>query len=594
MAHKETVGVNIRVRKSNQELVNKTFTNFPIVFGRGENCHLSLEQFSFISRNHGCIYVEGNDLVITDLDSRNGLIFQNEKKTIFRSNKQIVFYVGDIEFIINKVEQEAVKTLTSYVYASDEKTVIAKKTIPSVKPQQTHARAFEGIEPEVRDSGLRAVLFWKSDVHDISHFIPGDQIIVGKNQSDALVLPTCVNKINLGRVGKNQAQIIVPRGLKWSGQSVRNEVIKSQPIHGGTAVSLYAGNKLQIDFGHECTIEFSFSEITRPFVKRTWIENKEEFNHAISISGVIHFMICIGLLVFTPKPEAPKIPNMEPRFAKLLVQPPKQVFAPPPPPPPPSPAPEPEPMKKAEPPPVVKQMPKKKIPVAKAPKALPTKTKTVAASNPAPSKPSPQPSKPAPTEAEKLMSALDSFAAAPTTSAVNVKNLKVAANVEKTFSTNQLTSSLKSKTGTMAPTPTGTMSESFAKSTNTNYRNIASEAGSRAVAAKVGKVQFGGVQGPQGLTDKEVMSAVNKHVGEIQQCYERSLLDNSSLSGRVEYEWTIAPAGRVTDAHVKRSEVSGGDSLNECVMKVLRGIQFPAAKNGQQTVVSVGFPFGRR
>jgi hypothetical protein len=102
------------------------------------------------------------------------------------------------------------------------------------------------------------------------------------------------------------------------------------------------------------------------------------------------------------------------------------------------------------------------------------------------------------------------------------------------------------------------------------------------------------VQGPQGLTDKQVMAEVNKKLGEIQQCYERSLLDNASLAGRVEFEWTISPVGRVTEAHVKKTEISGGDSLNDCVGKVIRAINFPTAKNGQQTVVSIGFPFGKK
>lgn len=589
----KVIGARVRIRKENEIIVDRSFTSFPIVFGRGDNCHLALPQFSFISRNHGCIYLENSHLVITDLNSKNGLNFKDEKKAIFRDNAEIIFSIGDLEFTVDPITDEESKTISSYVYTSDEKSVVPQRTLisipkqsplpplPSSAPAMAEPRPFVGIEPESTDSGLRAVLFWKNDVHDISHYIPGDQIVIGKDHSDSLVLPTCVNAFHLGAVGKNQAQIVVPRGLKWSGQSVRNEILPSKPVQGGTAISLYSGHKLKIDFGHDCTVEFAFSEITRPFVKRTWIENKEEFKKAISISGVFHFIVCIALLFVTPKQQAPQIPNMEPRFAKLLVQPPKQVFAPKPPPPPPEPEP-----KKPEPAPIVKKIPKKKMPIAKAPKALPQKTKTVAA---------PPNKKPAPTEAEQLMSALDSFAAAPTKSAVNVKNLKVAAtSADKSFSTNQLTSSLKSKTGKMAAAPTGNINDAFAKSSSTNYRNIAGAAGSRAVGAKVGKVQFGGVQGPQGLSDKEVMAAVNKHVGEIQQCYERSLLDNSSLSGRVEYEWTIAPQGRVTDAHVKRSEVSGGDSLNECVIKVLRGIRFPVAKNGQQTVVSVGFPFGRR
>jgi hypothetical protein len=89
------------------------------------------------------------------------------------------------------------------------------------------------------------------------------------------------------------------------------------------------------------------------------------------------------------------------------------------------------------------------------------------------------------------------------------------------------------------------------------------------------------------------MAVVQKYLGEVQHCYERNLLSNPGLSGRMEFEWDISSAGRVTGVRVKRSTVSSGDGLGECVKGVFSSMQFPVAKNGATTTPNIGFPFGR-
>jgi outer membrane biosynthesis protein TonB len=70
-------------------------------------------------------------------------------------------------------------------------------------------------------------------------------------------------------------------------------------------------------------------------------------------------------------------------------------------------------------------------------------------------------------------------------------------------------------------------------------------------------------------------------------------VENANLSGRIEFEWEIQADGKVSEVRVKRSTVSGGDELSECVKKLFRNMKFPTAKNGQSTSPSIGFPFGR-
>ena len=89
------------------------------------------------------------------------------------------------------------------------------------------------------------------------------------------------------------------------------------------------------------------------------------------------------------------------------------------------------------------------------------------------------------------------------------------------------------------------------------------------------------------------MAVIQKMLGEVQHCYERNLLSNPDLAGRMEFEWDIASSGDVTNVRVKRTTVNNGDGLGECVKGIFTGLKFPRASNGQSTTPSIGFPFGR-
>ena len=99
--------------------------------------------------------------------------------------------------------------------------------------------------------------------------------------------------------------------------------------------------------------------------------------------------------------------------------------------------------------------------------------------------------------------------------------------------------------------------------------------------------------GNQGLSPSQVMAVVKKHLSAVQRCYERALFNKPDLSGRIEYEWTISSKGKVKSVSVRRSEASGDKALNDCVKKVFRKMKFPSATNGQSTITSIGFPFGK-
>ncbi len=92
----------------------------------------------------------------------------------------------------------------------------------------------------------------------------------------------------------------------------------------------------------------------------------------------------------------------------------------------------------------------------------------------------------------------------------------------------------------------------------------------------------------QGNIDREaVAKTVNSHLQEVRGCYERALLKDPGLAGKVVLEWTISTAGRVVTAKTKTSSLRNS-AVEGCILQNLKTWQFPAARGG---VVIVSYPF---
>jgi hypothetical protein len=91
-----------------------------------------------------------------------------------------------------------------------------------------------------------------------------------------------------------------------------------------------------------------------------------------------------------------------------------------------------------------------------------------------------------------------------------------------------------------------------------------------------------------GSIDREaVAKVVNQHLQEVRGCYERALLKDPSLSGKVVLEWSISTAGRVVSAKTKSSTLRNGE-VEGCILNSLKQWQFPLAHGG---VVIISYPF---
>ena len=112
--------------------------------------------------------------------------------------------------------------------------------------------------------------------------------------------------------------------------------------------------------------------------------------------------------------------------------------------------------------------------------------------------------------------------------------------------------------------------------------------GTRQVGGLVEKMPQAMRAAGQGTLDRDaIQKVINQNVGQIQRCYERELLSNPGLSGKVEIEWTVGTNGSVHGARQKFSSLESVSAVN-CILDKIRGWRFPEPKGGE---VVVSYPF---
>ncbi|MCC6809075.1 MAG: AgmX/PglI C-terminal domain-containing protein [Deltaproteobacteria bacterium] len=92
----------------------------------------------------------------------------------------------------------------------------------------------------------------------------------------------------------------------------------------------------------------------------------------------------------------------------------------------------------------------------------------------------------------------------------------------------------------------------------------------------------------QGSLDRsEIQKVVNDHLHEVQGCYERQLVKDASLAGKIVSEWVITPNGTVGTVKIKSSTVRNNE-VSSCIQNALKRWKFPQPKGGPVTVT---YPF---
>jgi TonB family protein len=90
------------------------------------------------------------------------------------------------------------------------------------------------------------------------------------------------------------------------------------------------------------------------------------------------------------------------------------------------------------------------------------------------------------------------------------------------------------------------------------------------------------------LTREEIRSVIRQSLPKLKGCYERALVSDPKLSGKIVIKAVIPPSGSVSTVEIQSSTLTSVN-LEGCVLRVVRRMIFPPPKSGG--VVTVVYPF---
>lgn len=647
--------VEVSILRDGKPLMKQTFQHTPIRFGRILDNDIVLP-FDSVSRHHCELRYHGGQWALIDLKSMNGVRVNGERVTSASFEGQGEFELKPVIIQIKALRAQAQPaahaptqdfdqggaTIPDFISPTDATLVgpdpvkHASNRLHSEKPTQQaqqpgfhssrdsagNKRALLNINsielmsephPMIEKAKSRAVqvcVFWREVLISVDEFLPGEDMLIEINGIF----------LRLGRVGRDRSEVRCPNGTEFSNRPGRESVLLTT-----TPVTWKA------DWG----LTMSARYVPQSKNRRTGIVPllEDELIDPIVISGIMHGAVAVANMLITPKPNTPApVPE---RVAKIVMAaptpPPVVAVATPTPTPVPTPKPTPIVAKatpkptptprleaKATPPPKVE----KKVPVKKDPpkvakkeeKSAPPRAEKdqvapkVAKANPpppgpkteAPPAPTPRPFDASSVGALKALSMLS----APMPNSANTERIIVRKTAAETDgggsgSTQPSTASMmKDLPLTEGGDENGTAGGMALKVSDggAGYgtSGFSGKTGKRNVLGSViGGANYTETAKTEGLTREQVMKVVQKHHTQIQQCYERSLMDDPNLAGRAEFEWEISAKGSVGSVSVKETSLRNGDRLLDCVKGVFRGMKFPTAKNGSSTTPTIGLPFGR-
>lgn len=89
------------------------------------------------------------------------------------------------------------------------------------------------------------------------------------------------------------------------------------------------------------------------------------------------------------------------------------------------------------------------------------------------------------------------------------------------------------------------------------------------------------------LEREAIAKVINAHLNELLYCYERAVLTAPGLAGKLELEWHLDAAGKVTAVRQKSSTISHS-KMNECAVSAVQRWRFARSATKDTTI---SFPF---
>ncbi len=94
-----------------------------------------------------------------------------------------------------------------------------------------------------------------------------------------------------------------------------------------------------------------------------------------------------------------------------------------------------------------------------------------------------------------------------------------------------------------------------------------------------------------GMSREAVLKVVTAHLDEVRDCYERELLHNPGLSGKILMEWLIKKNGKVRYAKIKFTNIGHSSDIHNCIQAQIVTWKFPKPTSGQEVLVTFPFMF---
>lgn len=520
--------------------------------------------------------------------------FNGEEKLLDKNLNDLKY--KEQEPSVSKVSES--KTSRSKVLNSSKSKEAPKKVITP------HYQASQ-LRPQQRV--LESYVTWKDQIYNLNQFYAGEDVVIGPGSSANVEIPVMNKNFKLAQFDGMNTQLFIPSNLQFALESSESKSYSFEEAASSPSVTrkknfntlkLGPSELVSVKLTQDVTIHLRYAPAPRQLsTQMRFIKDEEMKTPGFVIAAVEMFILALIFFTKTKEAETPQ-KIMQERVARLIIE------QKPPPPLPEEKKPEPPKEKVAEKKPQPK--PEKKI-VEKQPKPKKVvklqKSKLLMKVNKYPVEVE-KPMKVAEKPVVKNIQAVGALAALTAVSSnMPPSDQPVAININKNaggqtaLNTGGVIGTLKTSTGKLAAGGLASVkTKGLGYGTGTGYgvQGIKGTAGSRSVAGTVvGAPALVRLGKEDGLTRAQVMDVVKRYMTQIQQCYERSLIDSPGLAGRVEYEWEISAKGSVQWAKVKKSDIAGGDGLNKCVTALFKDMKFPVATNGQNTIPNIGFPFGR-
>lgn len=638
--------IHIKIINNDKIIFDQIFDKLPISIGRDPNCDVALTNYDTVSAQHATIIPIGNQICIINNTASNGLIYNNESVDNLALEDETKVQINPLDIIIKKEviivskedvtlkipsptnEQNKAKvpnlmnskqnigTKNASVNKTNKINSNKKNKNLNLNNKNFHQNGAFIQRIETNKIALEGSLIWRGQVLDTKVFHKNDVLSLSPNPDNGFYIPNLKRTFSLAQFNGASTKCILPINSKGQVTDKNNHVSDLQSVlktnykKKSALLKINNDQSCIIKITNDIDLQLQHIEAPKLFSQIKFLIPEKLFKKTLKGSGVLHLIILLTALLLAPTQEVPKVKNLPPRIAKLLVPTKKKVEV------------KPEikkPLKKEKIVKTKKKIKAKKKKIVKQKKRIYKPKKVVVRTNKRMKKINKMPftvkTKTVSTRPNrgkitnkkniKKVGALAALGALGKSKQISSKK-PVAININKNAGgspgkvrANSVIGAIKSKNGKLAAGGSGSLKthgKGFGTGSGYGVQGIKGRAGGRGrdvAATVVGTPTLMKISDTEGLSQKEVMDVVKKHAGKISSCYERSLLSNPGLSGKIEYEWKIKPSGQVSWAKVKKSDIQNSSELNNCVIAVFKKMKFPKAKNGESTQPNIGLPFGR-